>query len=53
MPLYRVHVELIEDYDDIEADNEEDACIIASDYAIKGGSWYMNAEEINEGENNE
>ena len=50
MARYKVHVELIEDYDDIEAETEEEAMEIASDYAVKGGSWYMTAEEIKEEE---
>lgn len=41
---YKVHVELIEDYDDIEADTEEDAFIIASDLAMNGGSWDYDVE---------
>lgn len=48
MTRYKVYVELIEEYDDIEAETEEEAMEIASDYAIKGGSWYMTAEEIEE-----
>ena len=39
MPIYHVHVILDEEYDDIEADSEEEAFVIASDYAINGGSW--------------
>ena len=53
MARYKVHVELIEDYDDIEADNEEDAMFIASDYAISGGTWYMSAEELKDEEEGE
>lgn len=48
MTRYKVYVELIEEYDDVEAETEEEAMEIASDYAIKGGSWYMTAEEIDE-----
>ena len=50
MARYKVHVELIEEYDDIEAETEEEAMEIASDYVVKGGSWYMTAEEIKEEE---
>ena len=50
MPRYKVYVKLIEEYDDIEAETEEEAMEIASDYAVKGGSWYMTAEEIEEEE---
>ena len=39
MPIYHVHVILDEEYDDIEAENDKEAFEIASDYAIKGGSW--------------
>ena len=48
MPRYKVYVELIEEYDDIEAETEEEAMEIASDYAVKGGSWYMTTEELEE-----
>ena len=50
MPVYKVHVELIEDYDDIEADNEEEACVIVRNYMRKCCSLYtdasVDAEEI-------
>ena len=46
MKKYKVWVILEETYDDIEADSEEDAFIIASDYAISGGSWSWKVEEI-------
>ena len=46
MPRYRVWVCLECEYDDIEADNENDAFIIASDAAMGGGSWTWNVEEI-------
>lgn len=36
---YRVWVQLEEEYDDIEADSEEEAFEIASDYAMSGGCW--------------
>ena len=50
MKKYKVHVEFIEDFDNIKADDEEEAWVIASDYAIKGGSWYIDAEEIKDNE---
>ena len=46
MPKYRVWVCLECEYDDIEADDEEEAFIIASDAAMGGGSWMWNVEEI-------
>ena len=36
---YRVWVRLEEEYDDIEAESEEEAFEIASDYAMSGGGW--------------
>lgn len=39
MNIYRVWVRLEETYDDIEAESEEEAFEIASDYAIEGGCW--------------
>ena len=39
MPVYKVHVILDVEYDDIEADSEEEAFLIASDAAMSGGSW--------------
>ena len=39
MPIYHVHVILDVEYDDIEADSEEEAFLIASDAAMSGGSW--------------
>ena len=50
MPKYRVWVCLECEYDDIEAENEEEAFIMASDYAIGGGSWMWNVEEIEDEE---
>ena len=50
MPRYKVWVCLEAEYDDIIADNEEDAFIQASDAAMSGGSWSWNAEEIAEEE---
>ena len=50
MPKYRVWVCLECEYNDIEADNEEEAFIIASDAAMGGGSWAWNVEEIEDEE---
>lgn len=49
MNTYRVWVRLDETYDDIEADSEEEAFEIASDYAMEGGSWQRLVELIEEG----
>ena len=46
MKKYRVWVRLECEYDDIEAENEADAFVQASDYAIYGGSWEYSVEEI-------
>lgn len=48
MNLYKVWVKLEEEYDDIEADSEEEAFEIASDYAMAGGSWQKSVELITE-----
>ena len=48
MPKYRVYVCLEAEYDDIEAENEEEAFIIASDFAMEGGCWCHNEELIEE-----
>lgn len=50
MAKYTVHVILDEEYDDIEADSEDEAFIIASNYAIEGGSWYYTAFETDKNE---
>lgn len=50
MAKYTVHVILDEEYDDIEADSEDEAFEIASNYAIEGGSWYYTALEKEESE---
>lgn len=50
MKKYKVRVILDETYDDIEADTPEEAFIIASDFAISGGSWNYNCELIEERE---
>lgn len=39
MALFKVWVRLEEEYDEIEADNEEEAFLIASEYAMSGGTW--------------
>jgi hypothetical protein len=46
MPKYRVWVCLEEEYDDIEAENEEQAFIEASEYAMGGGTWTWRVEEV-------
>ena len=46
MAKYKVWVYLDGEYDDIEADNEEEAFIIASDYAMQGGDWQYDVKEI-------
>ena len=49
--IYNVWVRLEVEYDNIEADSEEEAFIIASDAAMSGGSWeyvVKLAEEENE-----
>ena len=45
MAKYKVWVCLEAEYDDIEADNEEDAFIQASDAVMSGGSWQYSVEE--------
>ena len=49
MPKYSVWVRLECEYDDIEAESEEEAFLIASDCAISGGSWEWNATEVDNG----
>ena len=53
MSRYKVWVCLEETYDDIEADSEEEAFQIASDYAMDGGSWSWDAELIEEDDEEE
>ena len=50
MSIYRVWVRLEETYDDIEAESEEEAFIIASDYAMDGGCWQRTVELMAESE---
>lgn len=45
MKKYKVWVKLECEYDDIEAENENDAFIIASDFAMNGGSWDFTVKE--------
>ena len=46
--IYKVWVCLECEYDDIEADNEDEAFQIASDAAMSGGSWTWTVEEVKE-----
>lgn len=39
MSTYKVWVCLENEYDDIEANSEEEAFLIASEAAMSGGSW--------------
>ena len=48
MKKYKVWVQLSEEYDDIEAENEEEAFVIASNYAMQGGCWEYDVEEVTE-----
>ncbi len=48
MPVYKVRVMLDVEYDDIEAESEEEAFLIASDYAISGGTWDYSAVEVSD-----
>ena len=50
MAKYKVWVQLEEEYDDIEADSEEEAFEIASDYAMSGGNWYYTVKSIKDNE---
>ena len=50
MAKYKVWVCLECEYDDIEADSEEEAFLLASDYAIGGGSWQWTVEELEDEE---
>lgn len=49
MQKYKVHVCLEETYT-IDAENEEDAFIQASDFAMMGGCWDYEVEEIEDEE---
>jgi hypothetical protein len=46
MAIYRVWVCLEAEYDDIEADSEDEAFVIASDAAMGGGSWQYTVEKV-------
>ena len=46
MKKYRVWVCLENEYDDIEAEDEDDAFLQASEYAIEGANWKWYVEEI-------
>ena len=46
MARYRVRVVLDCEYDDIEADSEDEAFLIASDAAMEGGDWQWEIEEV-------
>lgn len=53
MKKYKIHVYLEAEYDDIEAEDEDEAFIIASDMAMEGGDWSYNIEEVSESEADE
>lgn len=46
--IYKVWVCLEAEYDDIEADSEEEAFIIASEAAMGGGDWSFKVEKQEE-----
>lgn len=46
MAIYKVWACLEVEYDDIEANNEEEAFIIASEAAMIGGSWEYHIEKL-------
>ncbi len=48
--IYKVWVCLEAEYDDIEADSEEEAFIIASEAAMGGGDWSFRIEKQEEDE---
>ena len=50
MAMWRVWVRLEAEYDDIEADTEEEAFLVASEAAMNGASWDYHVERIEEGE---
>lgn len=55
MKKYKIEVILEETYDDIEAESEEEAFVIASDFAMQGGCWsykILKVEDIKEEESN-
>ena len=52
MKKYKVWVCLEGNYEDIEAENEEEAFIQASEFAISGANWNYTIEEEEEEEEN-
>lgn len=46
MSLYNVYVRLEGNYSNIEAENEDEAFIIASDFAMEGGDWQYDIELV-------
>lgn len=48
MKKYTIRVIIEEVYDDIIAESEEQAFLIASDFAISGGSWAYEVEDVEE-----
>lgn len=52
MPYYKVWVRLTGDHDCIEAENEDEAFVIASDDAMSGGNWESDVEEIEDEDGN-
>ena len=48
MAKWKVWVRLECEYDDIEAETEGEAFILASDYAMGGGSWEYVVEKMEE-----
>lgn len=48
MKTWKVWVCLECEYDDIEAETEEEAFLIASEAAMSGGSWDFIAKEVEE-----
>lgn len=46
MSIYKVWVRLENEYDDIEANSEEEAFLIASEAAMKDASWEFYAKKI-------
>ena len=50
--IYRVWVCLEAEYDDIEADSEDEAFLIASEAAMSGGNWDYRVEKEEEEDDN-
>lgn len=53
MKKYKIRVTLEEVYDGIVAESEEQASLIASDFAMYGGTWQYEVEDIEEIEEEE